>query len=118
MLRTTTHRELLAVKYVLDSFGEMLRNQSVQVNIDNSSAFRILSVGSTKPYLQNIAIDVFSFCSKFNIKLIPQWIPREQNQLADAYSRNLPIIGRLTMIVLDLLTTCTGHLLLTDLRTT
>ena len=40
-----------------------------------------------KPYLQKIAIDVFSFCSKFNIKLIPQWIPREQNKLADYYSR-------------------------------
>ena len=65
----------------------MLRNQSVQVNIDNSSACRILSVGSARPYLQNIAIDVFSFCSKFNIKLISQWILREQNKLADYYSR-------------------------------
>ena len=80
-------REIIAVKYVLDSFGEMLRNQSVQVNIDNSSACRILSVGSTKSHLQNIAIDVFNFCSKFNIKLVPQWIPREQNELADYYSR-------------------------------
>ena len=84
---SSTHGELLAVKYVLDSFGGMLRNQSVQVNIDNSSACRILSVGSAKPYLQNIAIDVFSFCSKFNIKLIPQWIPREQIELADYCSR-------------------------------
>ena len=84
---SSTHRELLAVKYVLDSFGEMLRNQSVQVNIDNFSACRTLSVGSAKPYLQNIAIDDFSFCSKFNIKLIPQWIPREQNELADYYTR-------------------------------
>ena len=65
----------------------MLRNQSVQVNIDNSSACRILFAGSAKPYLQNIAIDDFSFCSKFNIKLIPQWIPREQNELADYYNR-------------------------------
>ena len=29
------HRELLAVKYVLDSFGEMLQTQSVQVNLEN-----------------------------------------------------------------------------------
>ena len=65
----------------------MLRNQSIQVNIDNSSACRILSVGRAKPYLQNIDIDVFNFFSKFNVKLIPQWIPREQNELADYYSR-------------------------------
>ena len=84
---SSTHRELLAVKYVLDSFGEMLRNQSVQVNADNSSSCRNLSVGSAKPYLQNIATDVFNFCLRFNIKLIPQWIPREQSKLADYYSR-------------------------------
>ena len=49
----------------------MLRKQSVQVNIDNSSACRILPAGRAKPYLRDIAIDVFNFCSKFNIKLIP-----------------------------------------------
>ena len=48
-----THEELLVVKYVLNIFGEMLRNQSVQVNIDNLSACRTLSVGSAKPHLQN-----------------------------------------------------------------
>ena len=60
----------------------MLRNQSAQITIDNSSACRILSVGSAERYLQNIAIDGFNLSSKFNIKLIPQWIPREQNELA------------------------------------
>ena len=84
---SSIHRELLAVKYVLDSFREMSQNQSAQVNIDNSSACRILSAGSAKPYLQNIAIDVFNFCSKLNIKLIPQWIPREQNKLTYTYSK-------------------------------
>ena len=84
---SSTHRELPAVKYLLDTFREILQNQSVKVNIGNSSACRILSVGSAKPILQNIAIDVFNFCSKFNIKLIPQWIPREQKELADYYSR-------------------------------
>ena len=93
----------------------MLRNQSVQDSIENSSACRILSVGNAKSHLQNIAIDIFTFCSKFNIKLIPQWIAKEQNKLANYYRR---ITGRLAMIVLDLLTTYTRHLLLTDLQTT
>ena len=44
----------------------------VQVNIDNSSACRILSVGNAKPHLQNIPIDAFAFCSDFNISLILQ----------------------------------------------
>ena len=52
-----------------------------------SSACKILFVGSAKPRLQNIAIDVFIFCLKFTTRLIPQWIPRGQNGLADYHSR-------------------------------
>ena len=71
---SSTHRELLGVKYDLDSFGEMLRNKSIQININNPSAWRILSVSRAKSHLQNIAIAT-------------RWIPREQNELADYYSR-------------------------------
>ena len=84
---SSTYRELIAVKYVITTFGYIFKNQSVQVNIDNSSVCRILSIGSSKPHLQNLAIDVFNFCTRFSIKLIPQWIPRERNYLADFYSR-------------------------------
>ena len=84
---SSTFRKLLAVKYVLISFGYILKKHSVQVNIGNSSVCRILSVGSSKPHQQNLAIDVFNFCTRFNIKLIAQWIPREQNYLADLHSR-------------------------------
>ena len=65
---SSTFRELLAVKYVLTTFGYILKNQSVQVNIDNFSACLILSIGSSKPHLQNLAIDVFNFCTRFNIQ--------------------------------------------------
>ena len=118
---SSTHRKLLAAKYVLNNFGEMLRNQSVQVNIDSSCACRILSVVSAKPYLQNIAINVFNFGSKFSnvIKLIPQWIPRKQNELADYFSR---IKGTDNWSIdndsVYLLTTCTGHLLSVGLQAT
>ena len=82
-----TYRKLLAVKYVLSSFGHILKNQFIHVNIDNSSACRILLVGSSKTSLQNIVIDMFNFCSTYSIKWIPQWIPRDINELADHYSR-------------------------------
>ena len=93
----------------------MLQKQSVQANINNFTACRVLSVGSAKPHLQNIAIDVFTFCSKFNIKLIQQWIPRERNELADYYSRlKATDYWSIDNDILDLSTTCTGHLPLTD----
>ena len=83
----STHKEIPAVKYALSSFGHILKNQSIQVNINISSACWTLAVGNSKKFLQNIAINVFNFCSAYNIKLIPQWIPREQNKSADHYSR-------------------------------
>ena len=85
--QSSTYRELLAVKLVFQSYSRLLANQSVQVNIDNFSASRILSVGSTKISLHNLAVDIFYHCIRYNIKLIPRWIPREQNTIADYYSK-------------------------------
>ena len=56
---STTFTELLAVKYLLTSFGYILKNQPVQVNTDSSSAYCILSIGSSKPHLQNLATYMF-----------------------------------------------------------
>ena len=83
---SSTTRELLAVKYVLSSFGNLLTNQSIKVHVDNLNASRILSVGSCKKHLQIIAVDIFKFALQKNIKLIPVWVPREQNQIADYFS--------------------------------
>ena len=85
--QSSTYRELLAVKLVLQSYGQILANQSIQVNVDNFSASRILSVGSRKTNLQNLAIDIFYHCMKYNVKLIPCWIPRDENYIADFYSK-------------------------------
>ena len=38
---SSTYRELLAVKYVLSNFGHILKNHSIQVNVDHSSACQI-----------------------------------------------------------------------------
>ena len=89
-MRTTTSstfRELLAVKFVLQSYGTILRNQTLQINIDNFGATRILTIGSSKPHLQQLAMEIFSYCLRNDIKIMPEWIPREQNYDADYYSK-------------------------------
>ena len=50
-------------------------------------ASRILMVGSSKPHLQQIAIDIFSACLSFDISLDWQWLPRKENARADLLSR-------------------------------
>ena len=84
---SSTFRELLAVKLVLQSYGEELRGQNIQVNVDNQAATRILSVGSSKDHLQEVALDIFHHCLKNDIRLTPEWIPRESNRDADYFSR-------------------------------
>ena len=55
----STQRELMAIYYVLMSYRKNLISKKVKVYSDNQGACRILSVGSRKPHLQKIAIDIF-----------------------------------------------------------
>ena len=84
---SSTFRELLAVKLVLQSYADILSNQAIQINIDNFSASRILTIGSSKPHLQQLSTEIFHYCSKNNIKLSPEWTPREENRCADYFSQ-------------------------------
>ena len=84
---SSTFRELKAVFYVLKLYAETLRHQRVKVFVDNMGASRILMVGSSKPHLQEIAVDIFSICLNFDISLESQWLPREENARADLLSR-------------------------------
>ena len=84
---SSTYHELLARIFVLLGYGKLLDGQVIQVNIDNQQATRILTCGSTKLHLQNIALDIFHYCIKNDIKLSPQWVPRELNKDADYFCR-------------------------------
>ena len=42
----------------LISFGQLLRNESIQINIDNYGAVRILTIGSSKEFLHEIALEI------------------------------------------------------------
>ena len=45
-------------------------------------------MGSTKHLLQNLAIDIYQICLKYNINLESQWLPREENKKADELSKS------------------------------
>ena len=49
---SSTYCELLAVKYVLQFFGNSLRHEGVQWYSDNVNVSRIIETGSSKVYLQ------------------------------------------------------------------
>ena len=86
---SSTYRELLAVNRVLQSIGFLLKNQCVQWNTDNLNVTRIIKNGSTKEHLQALAVEVFQRCLFYDVEIVPCWIPREENILADEISKTV-----------------------------
>ena len=80
--RSSTWRELRAALKVLQSLTSKLRNQRIRWFTDNQNVVRILSVDSKNLLLQQEAIDIFNNSIKNQVRLEPEWIPREVNQQA------------------------------------
>ena len=59
----------------------------VKIFTDNHGAARIVSVGSPKPHLQAIALDIFQIFRTYGIIINSQWIPRCLNERTDILSR-------------------------------
>ena len=84
---SSTWRELAAVWLVLLSVAQKLANYRVRWFTDNQNVVRILQVGSRKPDLQAVALKVFALVVRYQIRLEPEWVPRELNEKADYLSR-------------------------------
>jgi len=85
--KSSTWRELRATELVLESLREKLAGRECRHRTDNQAAVRIMQVGSRIPELHEIAVRIFSFCRQQQIKLIPEWVPREENERADYFSK-------------------------------
>ncbi len=85
--RSSTWRELSAVWLVLLSVADKLANSRIRWYTDNQNVVRILEVGSKQPTLHAIALKVFALAIKHQIRLMPEWVPRELNERADYLSR-------------------------------
>ena len=85
--QSSTWRELCAVRLVLEAFQSKLENEWVRWFTDNQNVVRIMQCGSRLPVLQAEALKIFSACVNHHIHIEPEWVPREQNELADYFSR-------------------------------
>ena len=85
--QSSTWRELRAVRLVLESFQSKLENERIRWFTDSQNVVKIVQHGSRVPALQAEALAIFSVCMVNHIHIEPEWIPREQNELADYCSR-------------------------------
>lgn len=89
MLQSSTWREVASVERVLKSNEPILCHKTVKIYSDNSNVNSVLTKGSKKPVLHQLALRINEFCEAQNIKLFPEWISRDHEalELADKYSR-------------------------------
>ena len=87
--KSSTWRELEAVRRVLLSNLVLLCNKHITIRTDNQNITRILLSGSNVAELHKLCLNVHSICNSHNITFATEWIPRGQNQLADHLSRCL-----------------------------
>ena len=86
--RSSTWRELQTVYVALSSMIPLLKQKAVLFYTDNQNVVRILQKGSSKADLQAIVMKLFLTAMQHGISVSADWIPREQNQLADFYSKH------------------------------
>ena len=85
--RSSTWRELRAVRLVLQSTMESLRGKNVVHKTDNQNVERIIRNGSRVAALQEEAVGIYDLCMRHFVRLSVQWIPREMNTRADYLSK-------------------------------
>ena len=84
---SSTWRELTAVARVLQAVANKMVGHRVRWFTDNQNVVKIVTVGSRKPALQAVAVRIFRLAWENSISLEPEWIPREENKIADYVSR-------------------------------
>ena len=80
---SSTMREILAVRKVLQSFAPKLAGLCVKWYTDNQNVARIIDVGSRKSGLQSETERIFGICVHHGISIEPEWVPRSSNEQAD-----------------------------------
>ena len=88
-------RELLAIFYALQHFLPLVRNTSVAVFADNTTALAYLKNqgGTRSAVLNQTAQDLLRWAELHSVSLLPQFIMGRNNVLADALSRPNQVLG-------------------------
>ena len=88
-------RELLAIFYALQHFLPLVRNTSVAVFADNTTALAYLKNqgGTRSAVLNRTAQDLLRWTELHSVSLLPQFIMGRNNVLADSLSRPNQILG-------------------------
>ena len=71
------------------SFADQLKGKVVKHHSDNQNVVRVLFNGSKKQALHKVVLSIFNLCIENKINLLPEWVPRDDNVIADLASKSI-----------------------------
>jgi hypothetical protein len=87
-VKSSTWRKLEGLYRLPLSVGHLVKGSRIVARGDALNVFYLLERGGSKAeHLQLICLKVFWLCRSLNVDLVPDWVPREQNILADYLSK-------------------------------
>ena len=88
---SSTERELVGMREGLKLFLEELEGSELRWTCDNKAVSVICRVGSMRPRLQDLAMDIWDMTKQYNIKLEMDWQPRDTEvvRFADQMSKDM-----------------------------
>ena len=78
-MKSSTFRDVKAIRLVLESYSEVLRGKEVLHRTDNRNAEVVLSVGSRIKELHREAVAIYKLCRELNMRLSVEWVSRDDN---------------------------------------
>lgn len=85
---SSTKRELFGADVIFSSSAQAARNTTVHLHMDSAPSIQILLRGGSKiPDLNTHAKNIIETAQRFNIRLLPIWVNRENNTVADELSK-------------------------------
>ena len=86
-VESSTYRELLGVLRCLQSMVGLCAGKLVVFQVDAQNLLGVVNRGSPRLKLNELARELFWFGEEHHVTLSVEWVPREQNTLADELSK-------------------------------
>jgi hypothetical protein len=86
--RHINFKELITVKYLLSTTAHTLKNQLLEIAIDNQVTVSYINkMGGRVGEMAKLSDEIFDICQRNNLQIQARWIPSEDNVAADYLSR-------------------------------
>jgi hypothetical protein len=85
--QSSTYRELLGVFRCLQAMIHLCEGKFVVFQVDAQNLLGVVNRGSPRLMLNELARDPFWFCLESRMTITVEWVPREENALADELSK-------------------------------